>query len=100
MSSPPMSGPLTVPRPAVTPKPASALIRSAGGKITWMTASTCGTMIAPIAPCTTRKAMSWPGLCAAPHSADMIVKPVTPIRNSRLRPNVSPSLPPVIRTSA
>ena len=52
MSSPPMSGPLMVPRPAVTPNPASALIRSAGGKITWMTASTCGTMIAPMAPCT------------------------------------------------
>ena len=82
------------------PKPASALIRSRGGKMTWITASTCGTMIAPIAPCTTRQAMSMPGLCAAPHSADMIVKPVTPIRNSRLRPNMSPSRPPVIRTSA
>ncbi len=57
-------------------------------------------MIAPIAPCTTRQAISMPGLCATPHSADMMVNPVTPIRNSRLRPKVSPSRPPVISTSA
>ena len=100
MSRPPSSGPLTVPSPAVTPKPASALIRSRGGKMTWMTASTWGTMIAPIAPWATRQPISMPGLVAAPHSADMIVKPATPIRNSRLRPNVSPSRPPVISTSA
>jgi len=100
MSSPPSSGPLTVPRPAVTPKPASALIRSRGGKMTWMTDSTCGTMIAPIAPCATRQAMSMPGPCAAPHRAEKTVKPATPIRNSRLRPNMSPSRPPVISTSA
>ncbi len=84
----------------MTPKPASALIRSDGGNITWMTDSTCGIMIPPMAPCATRKAISWPGLCAAPHRADIAVKPATPIRNSRLRPKVSPSLPPVISTSA
>ena len=69
MSSPPSSGPLTVPRPAVTPKPASALIRSRGGKMTWMTASTWGTMIAPIAPWATRQAISMPGLGARPRTA-------------------------------
>ena len=47
-----------------------------------------------------RQAISMPGLWAAPHRADMMVKPLTPIRNSRLRPNVSPSRPPVIRTRA
>ena len=100
MSSPPSSGPLTVPSPAVTPNPASALIRSRAGKMTWMTASTWGTMMAPMAPWTTRQPISMPGPVATPHSADMIVKPATPIRNSRFRPNVSPSRPPVISTSA
>jgi hypothetical protein len=73
MSSPPRSGPLTVPSPAVIPKPASALIRSRGGKMTWMTASTWGTMIAPNAPWATRQPISMPGLVAAPHSAPPIV---------------------------
>jgi len=68
--------------------------------MTWMTARTWGTMIAPIAPCTTRLAISMLGLWAAPHSADMMVKPMTPMRNSRLRPKMSPSLPPVISTRA
>jgi hypothetical protein len=98
MSSPPSSGPLTAPRPAVTPNPVSALIRSADGKMIWMTASTCGIMIAPMAPWATRQAFSTPGPVAAPHSADLTVKPVTPIRNSLLRPNVSASRPPVIGT--
>ena len=61
ISRPPSSGPLTVPSPAVTPKPASALIRSTGGKVTWITASTCGIMMPPIAPCKTRKAISCQG---------------------------------------
>ncbi len=56
--------------------------------------------MAPIAPWATRQAISMPGVCAAPHSADIRVNPVMPIRNSRLRPNVSPSRPPVISTSA
>ena len=86
VSSPPSSGPLTAPSPAVMPNAASALIRSAAGKVTCMTDRTCGIISAPMAPWATREAISIPALCAAPHSADMIVKPTTPVRNRRLRP--------------
>jgi len=86
ISKPPVTGPRMVPSPSVAPKALKALPRSAGGKRTWITESTCGN-IRPLAiPCTTRLATSIPGLTATPHSADDPVNRNMPRRNRRLRP--------------
>ncbi len=100
MSSPPTSGPEMVARPITAPKIPKAAPRSRGGKVTCVIARTWGSSSAPISPWTTREPTSIPGLCAKPHSAEAAVKPVTPIRNRRLRPKMSPSRPPVISTAA
>ena len=50
MSTPPINGPATEPRPAVRPKKEKACARSCGGNITWAMASTCGIIMAPVMP--------------------------------------------------
>jgi hypothetical protein len=57
-------------------------------------------MTAPISPWKTREPISMPGLCARPHRPDASVKPAMPSMNMRLRPKMSPSLPPVISVTA
>ena len=55
-----------------------------------------GYIIDAIRPWRTRKRTSCSPDCDRPHSADAIVKPVTPMMNMRLRPTMSPSRPPVM----
>ena len=100
MSSPPSSGPLTVPSPAVTPKPASALIRSRGREDDLDHGEHLGHHDRAESALGDPAADQHARAVAAPHSADMTVKPATPMRNSRFRPKMSPSRPPVISTSA
>ena len=100
MITPPTTGPAMVARPMVAPSRPNTRPRSCGGKLTWMTDSTCGNMSAAISPCTTREMSSMTALCASPHSAEATTKPPMPIMNSRLRPKMSPSRPPVISSSA
>lgn len=65
-----------------------------------MSASTWGTMIAAVRPWSARATTSNSVLGAAAHIADARTKPLTPRRNIRLRPKMSPSRPPVISRTA
>ncbi len=100
MSSAPSSGPLTAPSPTTAPNSPNTLPRSCAGKVACTIDSTCGTISAAIAPCRMREATSISGFAANPHSAEAIVKPPMPMRNSFLRPWMSPRRPPVIRPAA
>ena len=59
-----------------------------------MIASDPGVSSAPPMPCTTRAAISTRTFGARPHSSEAAANQVTPIRNTRRRPNRSPSEPP------
>ncbi len=59
-----------------------------------------GMITAAAAPCTTRNAIRSPAVGAAAQAADATMKPKTPITNSRLRPAMSPSRPPVSNSTA
>jgi hypothetical protein len=83
ISPPPRIWPDTKPKPIVAPYQASARLRSRGGKAAVMRATTCGTMIAPVSPCTRRAATSSPGDWDTPHTSEATTKLTTPIRNSR-----------------
>ena len=65
-----------------------------------MRPKTCGSMTAPTAPWSAREPMRNSADGAAAHSTEAIVKPPAPIRSIRLRPNMSPSRPPVSRPTA
>ena len=100
ISKPPASGPATDARPADSPNSEKAKPRSLGGNITWVMASTCGIIIAPASPCSTRAPISMSIEGARPHSAENSVNRLMPIRNMRLRPITSPSRPNGSRPSA
>ena len=99
-SAPPTIGPATIASPAMVAYSPTTLPISSRVNVTWMIASTCGTMAAARAPCSTRAPMSISGLHAIAHSAEAAMKPPTPIRNIRLRPTMSPSRPPVMSSTA
>ena len=83
MSPPPRIWPDTKPMPMVTPNQASARLRSRAGNAAVIRASTCGTMMAPVRPCTSRAATSSPEFWASPQSSDAAAKLSTPVMNSR-----------------
>ena len=58
-------------------------------------ASPTGVNMPPPTPWTTRKAISWPIVCAEPHNKEPPVKAIKAIRNVRFVPNRSPSQPDV-----
>ncbi len=86
VSSAPISGPETAPRPTTAPNIPNTLPRSWAGKVAWMIDSTWGTISAAVPPWRTRVAISISGPEARPQSAEATVKPLIPSRNSRLRP--------------
>ncbi len=55
---------------------------------------------APPIPWRNRNATSWPVFAETPHPTDAIVKIASPVRNIRLRPYLSPRIPPVSRSDA
>ncbi len=61
---------------------------------------TCGTISAAAAPWRRREPASISALTASPQAVEARVKPATPSWNVRLRPMMSPSLPPVMRSTA
>ena len=67
----------------VTPNQASARLRSGAGKVAVIRASTCGTIAAPVSPCSSRATTSSAGDWASPHSSEATAKLATPIMNSR-----------------
>ncbi len=68
----------------VAPYQPSARLRSRAGNAAVISATTCGTITAPVSPCTSRKATSAPEDGASPHASEASAKVTTPIRNSRL----------------
>jgi hypothetical protein len=50
------------------------------------TACEIGMSAAPHNPCSSRNVTICVSVCASPHSAEAIVKPITDSRNRRLRP--------------
>jgi hypothetical protein len=59
-----------------------------------------GVTIAPPTPCTARAAISAPIDGASAAAAEPTVKIAIPIRNRRLRPNLSPSAAPIRSSTA
>ena len=60
----------------------------------------CGVRAAAPTPCSARAAISWPGVCAAPHSAEATANSARPAVNSRRGPNMSPSRLAMISSAA
>ena len=67
----------------MTPNQANARLRSGAGNVAVISASTCGTMAAPVSPCSSRAPTSSAGDWASPHSKDAAAKAATPIMNIR-----------------
>ena len=81
------------------PKIEKALARSRPWKRFWMNPETCGVMMPPPKPCTTRAREMTHGLGAAPAAALDRVKSATPATNIIRRPRASPRRPAGTRTS-
>ncbi|OKI70385.1 hypothetical protein AMK14_14580 [Streptomyces sp. TSRI0445] len=97
-STPPRIWPTTIDSPAVAPYRLIARARRGPRVAAWIVASTCGSISAAAAPCATRAPTSVQASGASPQASEVIPKAAMPIRNSRLRPTMSPSRPP--RTSS
>ena len=99
-TTPPIIGPPRMARPVTPLKIPSALARRCGGYAADSRASACGMIMAEPAPCTARATISQPTDGASAHAADMAVNSPSPARNSRRRPNRSPSAEAVISSTA
>ena len=89
--------------PAMPPRPDQAPIarpRSVPLNVAWMMASDPGVSSAPPTPWNARAALSTPIVGATAHSSDATANQTTPTRNTRRRPNRSPSEPPSSRNAA
>jgi len=87
-------------RPVTPLKMPSARARRSGGNAPDSRAIACGMIMAEPAPCTARATISQPTLGASAHTADITVNRLRPTRNSRRRPNRSPSAEAVISSTA
>ena len=98
--APPTSGPIAIARPAIPPHAPSATARRSGGTAADRMVRVSGVTIAPPTPWIARARMriSVDGERAA--RADPPMKVAIPIRNTRLRPNRSPSAAPVMSRTA
>ena len=99
-SRPPTTWPTTLPMPAVAAYRPMARARRSPPVVAWIVASTWGTIIAAVAPCAALPTTSVAAVGASPQASDVTVKPAIPARNSRRRPNASPSRPPITSSSA
>src|SRR4051794_10501245 len=92
--APPASRPSDPPATATKTYALIARARSAGcGNSVTMIARITDAWTAAPTPCRKRAPISAPWLGASPHRIDAAVKNTTPARNTRLRPNRSPSRP-------
>ena len=99
-SSPPSTWPPMPPRPDATAYHAIARGRARGGTVAVISPRTCGSIAAAVRPCSSRNAISCPGVEASPHSSDAAVKDDIPMTYMRRWPNMSPRRPPVINPAA
>ena len=99
-SQPPSTGPITAESPETAPITPYIGARSRGEYNACSEDRACGTIIAAPAPCTTRAASRTPAVGARQARAEPAVKPSTPSTNTRRRPTMSPSRPPVIISAA
>ncbi len=99
-SRPPSSWPTTAARPPVAPYRARARARRWPWVAAWMVDRTCGTISAADAPWAARAATRTSAVGARPQASDVRVNAAIPARNSRRRPNASPSRPPTTSSSA
>src|ERR1700722_3173888 len=100
ISPPPISGATTAPIPVTAPNSPNAASRWPAGNHTVMLARTCGSITAALTPCSTRLVIRKAGSGAAPDSSEVTMKAARPAMKTRLRPQMSPSLPPVISAPA
>ncbi len=92
-SCPPISGPSTVPIPPQAVHAPTARPRSSGGKLATITARALGVSSAPKTPWSARAATNSSTVGASAQKIDVTPNPLTPIANTRLAPNRSPSEP-------
>ena len=100
VSQPPTSGPSAS---AIADTPAQVPIarpRSSGGNVLEMIESVPGIISAAPTPWTAREATSQPSVGARPIVAEAAANTTTPMRNTRRRPKMSPSRPPVTSSTA
>ena len=99
-TAPPIIGPARMARPTTPLKIPSAFARWGGGYAPDRRAMAGGMIIAEPAPCTARATISQPMDGASAHAADIAVNSPRPSRNSRRRPNRSPTAEAVISSTA
>jgi hypothetical protein len=95
ISSPATIGPSTAESPISGPKMPQAFLISSPGKRSLVSPKPCGIITAPDAPCSSRATISISGDTAVAQASEVSVKPAIPASSTRLRPNMSPSRPPV-----
>ena len=100
MRKPPSSGPAASARAETPAQVPIALPRSWAGKALVMIESVAGIISAAPTPWTTRLITSAVSVGASPAVAEEAAKIVTPVRNMRRRPRMSPSRPPVASSTA
>ena len=98
--SPPKTLPEKDDVPITVPNSPKAFALSCGGNVTCMIDSTWGNNSAPATPCTARARIRNGAVGARPHNIEAAVNAATPHVNIRLRPKMSPSLPPEINSTA
>jgi hypothetical protein len=99
MIRPPRTGPVAADTPTVVPNQPNARARSAPWNSSWIRPVFCGVSIPAATPCSSRAATRSSAVGAAPATALVSVKPVSPARNIRRRPTRSPRRPPATSTS-
>ena len=99
-SQPPRNGPIAVMIPPSPDHAPIAAARSSGTKLASRIARLPGVSNAAPSPCSARAAMSTVVFGATAQSSDAPANHTTPVRNTRRRPNRSPSAPPRRRNPA
>ena len=84
---------MPIPNPEMAAHTPKASPRSRGSKLTCTSDNVAGIMAAAPTACAVRAATSRPIVGARPHAADAIPNSASPMRNTRLRPNMSPVRP-------
>ena len=99
-TAPPTMGPSATARPATPDQAPIARPRRSSRKATLRIVRVSGVITAPPRPCTARARRSVSMFGASAHASEATVKMATPMANTRLRPNLSPSVAAGSRATA
>ncbi len=88
-STPPIDGPAAIAADWVAVQSPTAVPRRSAAKYGKMRVSASGVIVPPPAPCTSLAATSTDADGASPQASELAVNTARPIRNTRLRPNLS-----------